>query len=281
MTLTPTANYCDRQWDFFQKNLGEWHGSFVKYAPDGSLIDELPTMVTVTPADGQSVQIAVDYLTDRERNVTWTFGSVPGDMLCFENGEFSRGDKWVHGLSNAGFEQGLIHPPSRLRAVQVYKAGELEKVVLIHESLSNHESLPNSPEQGPPLTPQELVGVWAGEAISWSVRVPEPSRYSTRLQVDISGNQLIQQLSFGDRTLSSSATINGAVLQFNNSPVPMQMLLLPGGASSSCPLKIPTGHPFVAELGWLLSTNLRQRMIRSYDKSGNWESTTLVKERRA
>ncbi|MEM9568592.1 MAG: DUF3598 family protein, partial [Cyanobacteria bacterium P01_E01_bin.34] len=209
-------------------------------------------------------------------NVTWTFGSVPGDMLCFENGEFSRGDKWVHGLSNASFEHGLIHPPNRVRTVQLYKAGELVKIVLIHESLSN-----SSLHQRPHLTSQDLVGVWTGEAISWSVRAPEPSRYSTRQQVDIAGDRLTQQLSFGDCTLSSSATINGSVLRFNDGPVPMQMLLLPGGASSNCPLKIPTGHPFFAELGWLISPDLRQRMIRSYDKSGNWESTTLVTERRA
>ncbi|MGK7911082.1 MAG: DUF3598 family protein [Synechococcus sp.] len=275
MTLTPTANYCDRQWDFFRKNIGEWHGSFVKYAPDGSIIDELPTVVAVTPADGQTVQVAVDYLTDRDRNVTWTFGSVPRDTVCFENGEFSRGDKWVHGLSNVGFEQGLIQPPSRVRIVQVYKAGDLEKVVLIHESLPN-----SSPCDRPHLTPQDLIGEWTGHAISWPTRCPEPSQYATRLQVAVAGDRLTQQLSFGDRTLSSSATISSSNLQFSDGPVPMQMLLLPGGASSNSPLKIPTGHPFVAELGWLISPNLRQRMIRSYDKSGNWESTTLVTERR-
>ena len=275
MAFTPSVNYCDRQWDFFLKNLGEWHGSFVKYAPDGTIIDELPTVVAVTPADGQKVHVAVDYLTDRDRNVTWTFGSVPGDMTCFENGEFSRGDKWVHGLSNAGFEQGLIQRPSRVRAVQVYKAGELEKVVLIHESLPEA-----SVSKRLQLTPQDLVGAWRGGAIDWSVQSPEPTRYNTQLQVEINGDRLTQELSFGDRALSSTAKIDGSILQFSDGPVPMRMLLLSGGASSNCPLEIPTSHPFVAELGWLISPNLRQRLVRSYDKSGNWESATLVTERR-
>lgn len=275
MAPTPSTNFRDRQWDCFLKNLGEWHGSFVKYAPDGTLTDELPTVVAVTQSDGQKVQIAVDYLTDRDRNVTRTFGSVPGNMTCFENGEFSRGDKWVHGLSNTGFEQGLIQRPGRVRAVQVYKAGELEKVVLIHESLPEA-----SVSKRPQLMPQDLVGEWTGEAIAWSVQSPEPTQYSTQLQVGINGDRLTQQLSFGTRTLSSTAQIDGSILQFSDGSVPMRMLLFPGGASSNCPLKIPTGHPFVVELGWLISPHLRQRIVRSYNKTGNWESTTLVTEQR-
>lgn len=269
------AEFYAQQWDFFLKNLGEWHGSFAKFLPNGEAIDELPTVVAVTETDSGQVQVHVDYLTDQDRNVTWTFGSVPGDMTFFEGGEFSRGDKWLHGLSNAGFEQGLIQSPRRVRLVQVYKAGQLEKVVLICEQLQG-ASIPVSPR----LTVDDLVGNWTGEAVTLSAKSPEPMRYPTQLQVQVNGDRLSQQITFGNRTLISTARIDGSMLHFEDGGYPVHLLLLPGGVSSNCPQHIPSGQPFVVELGWLIAPGFRQRIIRSYDKSGNRESTTLVSERR-
>ena len=264
-----------QQWDFFLKNVGEWHGSFAKYSPNGDAIDELPTVVAVTETNGGQVQVHVDYLTDRDRNVTWTFGSVPEDMTFFEEGEFSRGDKWLHGLSNAGFEQGLLQSPRRVRLVQVYTVGQLDKVVLICEQLPG-ESVPVAPR----LSVNDLVGNWTGEAVTLSAKSPEPMRYPTQLQISANGDRLSQQLTFGDRTRVSTARIDGPVLHFEDGGYPVRLLLLPGGASSNCPLQIPSGHPFVTELGWLIAPGIRQRIIRHHDKSGNWDSTTLVTERR-
>ncbi len=63
----------------------------------------------------------------------------------------------------------------------------------------------------------------------------------------------IQTLNFGDNQITSSARIEGQRLLFENGPMPIQILLLPDGASCNTPLKITAGHPFVLEVGCLLS----------------------------
>jgi len=65
---------------------------------------------------------------------------------------------------------------------------------------------------------------------------------------------------------------------FDSSPLPVQVLLLPDGASANCPLHIQPGHSFVLETGWLLEPQRRQRLIRSYNSQGQWTSLTLVNE---
>jgi hypothetical protein len=42
----------------------------------------------------------------------------------------------------------------------------------------------------------------------------------------------------------------------------------------------PSHSPFLLEAGWLISDNLRQRLIRRYDERGGWVSLTLVTERK-
>ena len=85
------TSFFDNQWTYFRQNLGEWHGSFAKFSADGEAMEELPTVVAVTAEENDRVQVAVDYLTNRDRNVTWTFGSVPGDTTCFEGGRVFAG----------------------------------------------------------------------------------------------------------------------------------------------------------------------------------------------
>jgi hypothetical protein len=56
--------------------------------------------------------------------------------------------------------------------------------------------------------------------------------------------------------------------------------LLPDGASATSPLKVQLRQPLFLEAGWLIQSNLRQRMIRSYNDKGEWASLTLVTEER-
>jgi hypothetical protein len=78
--------------------------------------------------------------------------------------------------------------------------------------------------------------------------------------------------------LNSTAQIQPNLLRFNQGSHPIQVLLLPDGASSNTPLAIPRGKPFSLEAGWLIQPNLRQRLVRSYDAQGGWVSLTLVTE---
>ncbi|NES01338.1 MAG: DUF3598 family protein, partial [Symploca sp. SIO1B1] len=97
-------------------------------------------------------------------------------------------------------------------------------------------------------------------------------------------HHLVQQLKFGTgtsvRTITSTARIDGSILHFDQSTLPVQVLLLPDGASSNCPREVKPGHRFVLEIGWLYQPDHRQRLIRSYSDKGDFLSLTLVKEER-
>ncbi|MFM7713387.1 MAG: DUF3598 family protein, partial [Microcystis sp.] len=135
-----------------------------------------------------------------------------------------------------------------------------------------------SPER-PMLTVEQLLGQWRGQAVTTGRDFYNSAAYSTHVSIERQGdNYLSQTLTFGDNQITSSARIEGQRLLFENSPLPMQILLLPDGASCNTPLKITAGHPFVLEVGWLLSPTQRQRLIRSYDQKGEWTGITLVTE---
>ncbi|MGL5875742.1 MAG: DUF3598 family protein, partial [Xenococcaceae cyanobacterium] len=107
--------------------------------------------------------------------------------------------------------------------------------------------------------------------------------YSTHLKIERQGDRLMQQLTFGNvspQTISSEATINGSILNFDRGSLPVQILMLPDGASCNCPLEIKLGQPFFLETGWLCQPNLRYRLIRNYGAKGEWVSLTLVREER-
>jgi hypothetical protein len=174
--------------------------------------------------------------------------------------------------------------------VQLFnKESQLAQLTLIREKLAATEA----PER-PPLTLEQLLGEWQGEAVTIYPDWRSPDTYPTHLKIqredsdDPKGaarsDRIVQQLTFGAgasaRTIRSTARVNGSILHFDQSPLPTQVLLLPDGASSNCPLQIKPGHRFVLEVGWLLQPDQRQRLVRSYSDKGEWVSLTLVTEHR-
>ncbi|MBE9047582.1 DUF3598 family protein [Pleurocapsales cyanobacterium LEGE 10410] len=273
------------QWDCFLKNLGEWHGSFTRFSPQGEVTSDTPTLVTLEGLNNnQNVHQVVRYLPTNEppRDVVVDYDSLNRSILFFENGAFSQGSMQWGPYSTFGTEFGLIdnqfgNGDRRLRMVELYNtAAQLERVVLIREKLPNS----NTPER-PTLTIDSLLGNWQGEAVTLYADLSEPTRFSSQLQIEQRDSEHIEQsLSFSNRTIKSTARIDGSKLLFENSDLPTQILLLPDGASSNCPLKVKLGHNFVLEMGWLLQPNIRQRIIRSYNAQGNWVSCTLVTEKK-
>ncbi len=271
------------QWDCFLKNLGEWHGSFTRFSPQGEETLDTPTLVTLEGLnDNKNVHQVVRYLPPGEpsRDVVVDYDSLNRSILFFENGAFCQGSMQWGPYSTFGSEFGLIDREfgdgtRRLRMVELYNTtSELERVVLIREKLPNS----NIPER-PPLTVDSLLGEWQGEATTLYADLSNPSQFSSYLAIKQQDSNYIEQsLSFGDRTISSTARIEGNRLLFTNSDLQTQVMLLPDGASCTCPLKISLGHNFVLEMGWLLQPNIRQRIMRSYNEKGNWISCTLVTE---
>ena len=271
------------QWDCFLKNLGEWHGSFTRFSPQGEQTSDTPTLVTLEGLNNnQNVHQVVRYLPPNEpsRDVVVDYDSLNRSIIFFENGAFSQGSMQWGPYSTFGTEFGIIDNEfgdgtRRLRMVELYNSSsQLERIVLIREKLLNS----NVPER-PPLTIDDLLGEWQGEAVTLHADLSNPSTFSSYLQIARNSDRLTQSLSFGERTISSTAKIKGSRLIFE-SDLPTQVMLLPDGASCNCPLEVKLGHNFVLEMGWLLQPNIRQRIMRSYNKKGNWVSCTLVTERK-
>ena len=157
------------------------------------------------------------------------------------------------------------------------KDGQLDKLTLIREHLAVTEV-----KENPPVQIDELLGEWRGEAITIYPDWRSSDTYSTTLKLQINqSGRLIQSLSFGERTITSSATIQDSMILFDANPQKqVQVLLLPGGASATSPLQVHLRQPLFLEVGWLIEPNLRQRMARSYNDKGEWTSLTLVTEQR-
>ena len=277
------------QWDSFLKNLGEWQGSFTRLSPQGEEIEDTPTVVTLEGRENnQAVHQVVRYLPpdkpSRDVIVDYSKTSLNRSILFFENGAFAQGSMQFAPYGTFGGEFGLISGglaasearcDRRLRMLILYDgSSQLERVVLIREKLPNS----NTPEK-PQLTVENLLGEWQGEAITIYPDFRTPDTFKSHLKItQPSNNYLDQTLSFGNRQITSQARIEGSRLLFENSPLKIQILLLPDGASCNCPLEAKLGHNFVLEIGWLLAPNKRQRIMRNYNKKGTWTSCTLVTE---
>lgn len=268
------------QWDCFLKNLGEWHGSFTRFSPQGIETEDTPSIVTLEGRDNnRAVHQVVRYLPPNEppRDVVvdYSYNSLNRSILFFEDGAFCQGSMQLAPFSKFGAESGLLSGDRRLRTVILYNGlGELERVVVIREKLPNS----TTPEQ-PSLTVESLIGKWKGEAVTMYPDYRNPDTYPTELEVtNIGNNKIEQKLNFGDRTIASQARIEDSRLLFENSNLPVQILLLPDGTSCNCPLNAKLGNNFILETGWLWQPNKRQRIIRTYNEKGNWINCTLVKE---
>ncbi|MEH2379487.1 MAG: DUF3598 family protein [Nostoc sp.] len=280
------------QWECFLQNLGVWEGSFTNFSPQGTLLNDTPSRLSLEGLNNnQTVRLT---LSRSGQDVIREFSSVGGGLLFFENGSFSKGLIQLGPFSEFGGELALVHENRRLRLVQLFdKTGQLNELVLIREHLAG-----TPVAERPTLQLDQLLGEWLGQAVTIYRDLRSPDTYSTtlKLQLDDTG-RLIQSTSFSDvsrqaaslreatptrlRQITSTATIKDPIILFDQDPEKqVQVLLLPDGASATSPLKVQLRQPLFLEVGWLIQPNLRQRMIRSYNEKGEWVSLTLVTEER-
>lgn len=270
------------QWQNILQNLGEWQGSFTQLTPQGEIIQDTPTVVSLEGLnDNQTIHQIVRRCPPNEppQEKIFEYSSLSRGVLCFENGAFSQGSMQWGPFSEFGAELGLIEGDRRLRLVQLYnRESECDRITLIREQKAHSQT----PER-PPINVNQLLGTWEGTAITLYPDLSPSRTYTTHLHIEKADSDTIQQkLSFGSaeapRTITSTAQIQDNKLMFTGGSLPIQILLLPDGASCNCPLQIRPGNPFVLELGWLLEPTRRQRLIRSYDAKGQWISLTLTAE---
>lgn len=263
------------QWQCLLKNLGEWQGSFTRLSPQGELLEDTPTVVSFTALnDNQTMRQVVRRLPPNQPvdEKVLEYSSLGRGILFFDNGAFSQGSIQLAPFAEFGAELGLIWGDRRLRLVQLFNNGQLDRLTLIREQLAGT----NTPER-PQLTVDDLVGQWQGEAVTIYPDWRSPDTYPTKLTIERIGDRLIQQLSFLGRNITSEASIQGSILYFDSNT---QILLLPDGASATSPLQVKGGRSFFLEVGWLVTPQKRQRLIRAYSDKGEWISLTLVTEQR-
>ncbi|MBD2465625.1 DUF3598 family protein [Oscillatoria sp. FACHB-1407] len=268
------------QWDNLLRNLGAWEGSFTRLSPQGQVIENIPTIVTLAGIDNnQTVRQTLQYYSPITQELTQEkvleYSSLGRGVLVFEDGAFSQGSLQFSPVAEFGAELGFIWKDRRMRLVELFDSGELSSLTLIREQLQG-----SSTAERPPLTVQQLVGTWQGEAVTLHPDWRPPDRFLTTLAISQEGDYLHQQLTTPHFQLSSSARISDSRLLFDQGIYPSQVVLLPDGASANTPLSIPRGRPFLLEAGWMMSDRRRQRMIRSYDAKGAWSSLTLVTEQK-
>jgi hypothetical protein len=265
------------QWECLLKNLGAWQGSFTRLSPQGTLLEDIPSIVSFEGLNNNQTMRQIVRRQGQE-DLVLEYSSLGKGTLLFENGAFSQGSLQLAPFSEFGAELGLIHENCRLRLVQLFnKNGQLDKLTLIREHLAGTQATEN-----PPLHIDDLLGEWRGEAVTIYPDFSAPTTTSTilKLQIDDAG-RLIQTLIFGQHTITSSATVKGSIIHFDAEPQKqVQVLLLPNGASATSPLQVNLRQSFILEVGWLIQPNLRQRMVRSYNDKGEWISLTLVTEQR-
>jgi hypothetical protein len=178
-----------------------------------------------------------------------------------------------------GAEFSLIRQNRRLRMAQLFNnISNLSSLTLIREYREG-----TTADERPPLQLESLLGEWEGEGITIYPDMRSPVSFNSKMQLILDKHQrLIQNTYFGsEKMIASTATINGSILDFDDNPEnPFQVLMLPDGASATFPVKAQLQQPLFLEAGWLIEPNLRQRIIRTYDKKGEWVSLTLVTEKK-
>ncbi len=284
------------QWDCVLENLGEWVGSFTVFSPQGEEIEDIPSVISLVGKGGNtSIELVLNRFYPivgsselESKQIAMSFSAPDPGAVFFDTGAFSSGQFAVNlGVRSIG-EFCLVGIDRRCRLVQVYNSSlQLERVTLIREQRQGT----NAPER-PLLAVSDLLGTWSCSEASGILdgrSVPSvPKKTKSIFITTDRGYQWDDDVLISVTASSDWAkpTLRERVLQFDSPGERLrqrdeqsyQMLLLPDSAYSICPIQIIPGHPFYLEMGWLLSPGLRHRLIRGYDNTGKWNSTSFIVE---
>ncbi len=277
------------QWEKFLQNLGEWHGSFTKISAKGEILEDTPSILILESLDDQNKQVRLTLRRftfsetspePKVNEIVREYQTLDRDIMFFENGAFCQGTIQKAPFSINGAEFSFINKNKnrRLRLVELFNQdGNINTLTLIREKRAGTDASEN-----PPLKVDALLGKWQGEAITMYPDLRQPDTYPTQMELNIDNTgRLVQQITFGNtnpKTITSGARIEDSILHFDQGSQPVQVFLLPDGASATLPVKIELRKPVFFEAGWLVEPQLRQRIIRSYNDKGEWVSLTLVTE---
>jgi hypothetical protein len=269
------------QWERLLKHQGTWVGSFTQMSSTGTVLTDISTQVILQPLDNGNAMRQVIRKRPPGQPVDETileYRSLGRGVLFCDGGAFSQGSLQWSPVSDFGAELGLIHQAERLRVALTFpRQPTLGNLTLIREHLQDTEA-----EQRPDLSLEQLLGTWIGQATTvfpdWQPEQSLETQLTLRLREP---NTVEQTLQFSNGPpLQTQGLQNGGRLKFEQGQQPVTVLLLPSGASATFPTSIQPGKSLFLEVGWLITPNLRQRLIRRYDSRGTLASLTLVTEHR-
>ena len=272
----------ESSWGNFLKNLGEWQGSFTIISPQGDILDSTPSIINLEAFENNKlVKFRLrrfqtgSYDDPPSQDYTQEYRYLGRQIIFFETGTFSKGAFQLAPFADFGAEFGFIKGDRRLRCVLLYdRQNELSSITLIREFRSGSNA-----QERPQLTLNKLLGKWQGTAYTAYRDLRPTDKFETSLEVKkIDNHNIQQQLTFSGTTLTSTAKIESNKLVFNRGDNPREIFLLPDGTSTNAPLKLELRKPLFLEVGWLVNEKERQRLIRNYDATGAWTSSTLVIE---
>jgi hypothetical protein len=256
------------QWENFLRNLGEWHGSFASLTAEGVELERTASILSLQQGpEERLVQFHLRRFSGSStdgtpsREVREDYRSLGRQVVFFETGAFSKGSQQVAPQIPFGAEFGFVHHDRRFRLVQLHSAsGAFESLVLIREFRAGSQA-----EERPPLESTALLGPWQGQAATISADWPEPELASCQIAFSTAPNGALQiRTAIGSAVHDSGATPES------------RLLLLPDSGFSVSPLQVSHRQPFAVEAGWLPSPGRLERLIRRYDASGAWLSSSHI-----
>ncbi|NEP15931.1 MAG: DUF3598 family protein [Leptolyngbya sp. SIO4C1] len=271
------------QWDCIRENIGDWHGSFAQYQPDGTLDKLTPSQLTLaetTPE--QQMQLTLVRTPPEGPHTVRREFSYPGPaphVYFFKTGAFSQGPLQYRGYAQFGAELSLKADSRRLRFVQMYEGAtdgtsRLDYVTLIREQLDRP---PPIAETGLQLS--QLRGVWSGQTI---VFCPTENRLKTdcsRWQIETEAETGLEIYDRIEPVYERRLTATVSQPQAPGKPTDgWRLMLLPDGAACLLQQQLSAKTAFTLEAVWLLSPLQRQRLIRCYDQQGRWTHLILAIE---
>jgi hypothetical protein len=253
------------QWENFLANLGEWRGSFTALNAEGEQGESTASILSLE--QGQEERL-VHFRLRRfgpgdasgvpSREMNQEYRSLGRQVVFFDSGSFSKGSLQVAPGTPFGAEFGFIAGDRRHRLVQLHNPeGDLESFVLIREFRAG-----SGASECPALQLESLLGPWSGQVATITADWPDPEIAGCALQIEGGPGQPFQIRS-----------VSGAAMSESGGP-DLRLLLQPDAGYSLAPVQVSHRQAFVVEAGWLPEPDRLERLIRRYDASGAWLSSS-------
>lgn len=259
----------DDQWQNFLRNLGAWQGTFTGLSTTGEPRESTASLLTLEQgAEERLVHFRLrrygpDGLQSEPiRDNREDYRSLGRQVVFFSTGTFCKGSLQVAPGTVFGGEFGFLEGDRRHRLVQLHRPdGAFDGLVLIREF-----RLGSAAVEQPPLQTQQLLGLWRGQAETISADWPVAEQQQAELEISTDAAGALQ----------FSRCIGSFQDQFR-AGVDRQLLLLADGGYHLTPVQVSHRQAFAVEAGWMPAPGQLQILIRRFDGSGAWASSTLLR----